>query len=424
MIIMHTPSITRTALVAAALVSMHTTMSSAQAADPCQRRTDCVDVPRFTAIVTDFRTSQTDRGVHVITTTVRFQNKTTRPLALGYVRGSGLVTDDQGNRYEVPSSASVRGIGEIASTFDPKFVLQSGEASDARFELVFQAPASKILGTKYEIDLTVREIDPVAGNQLRLGKEHALHFRGFGANGVVASVAASAAAGAAGATTAATSASAPASSAGDPVPAPASASATSSAAAAPASPMPDPCIGKTRCYGAGPFVAEVDQFAASTEGNRKYHVLHINVKVRNVSTQPLILAYKAKSGAAIDNLGNRYYWGHAGTYDNSASGIGKVEGQNADPQFQLAPGEARTATFSLIRYDANGHEIGTTFTHDLTLTQLEVLPSRQIRVARDYAVSFKDLGLEVADQTKAAANAAANAAASRLFDALKKKKKP
>jgi hypothetical protein len=407
MITMHTHYLSRTAFLATALVSMHTSMSVAQVADACQRRTDCVDVPRFTANVTDFRTSQTDRGVHIITTTVRFQNKTTRPLALGYVRGSGLVTDDQGNRYEVPSSASVRGIGEIASTFDPKFVLQPGEASDARFELVFQAAASKILGTKYEIDLAVREIDPVAGNQLRLGKEHALHFRGFGANGVVASASASPP----------PSAAAPAASASD-------VAATPPAAA----PMPDPCLGKTRCYGAGPFVAEVDQFAASTEGNRRYHVLHINVKVRNVSTQPLILAYKAKSGAAIDNLGNRYYWGHAGSYDNSASGIGKVEGQNADPQFQLAPGEARTATFALVRYDANGHEIGTSFTHDLTLTQLEVLPSRQIRVARDYAVSFKELGLEAGDQTKAAANAAtnaaANAAASRLFDALKKRKKP
>ena len=33
----------------------------------------------------------------------------------------------------------------------------------------------------------------------------------------------------------------------------------------------------------------------------------------------------------------------------SAAGIGKVESNQADPQFTLAPGEARTAIFTLRR---------------------------------------------------------------------------
>ncbi len=377
-----------TALALAAMIGTPAT-STAQDAAGCQGRAACAEVQSFVANVTDFRMSTGDRNTHLMTLTVRFQNRSAKPLILGYVTGSGIGMDDQGNRYQVYGNNSVRGIGEIASnTFDPKFVLQPGETSDARFELVFQAPAGKILGTRYEGDLTIREIVPAAGNQFRLGREHALHFRGLG-EGSVAS--------------AGTSQQPPVSS--------------QTASAAPPAPVGDACAGKARCFATGPFAADVDQFNASTEGNRRYHVLRVNLRVRNVSNQPIILAYKATTSGATDNLGNRYYWGRPGTYDMSVTGIGKVEGSKADPQFSLAPGEARTATFSLIRYDANGHELGTSFTHDLTLTQLEILPSQQVRVMRDYAITFKELGATGSDAAKAAGGAAAN----KLIDALRKR---
>jgi len=378
----------RTLIVATAM-SLVSSAVSAQT-NPCQRRTDCADVTTFTASVTDFRTSQQDRGTRMVTTTVRFQNKTTRPLILGYVQNSGIATDDQGNRFVVYGAQAVRGIGEIANTFDPKFVLQPGEASDARFEYVFRMPnANTILGTKYDVELAVREINPVAGNQFRLGKEHAIQFRGFGpgwtAGGTVA----------------------------QPVAEVTQASSTNAPTPAMLPPEVDLCAGKARCYGAGPFVAEVAQFTTSTEGNRKYHVLRTNVKVRNVSSQPIILAYKAKSNGATDNLGNRYYWGTAGTYDMSVTGIGKVEGYKVDPQFALAPGESRTAIFSLVSKDAARREIGTSWTQDITLVQLDILPSNQVRVGREYAISFKDLSPGGAD--------AGNAAAQKLFNAVKSK---
>jgi hypothetical protein len=375
--------VTRTALLAAAVL-LSSREGGAQGTGACQRRLDCFDVAAFTANVTDFRLSQAERSMHLVTITVRFQNKLSRPLALGYVKGSGIVTDDQGNRYQVSGSNAVRGIGEIASTFDPKFVLQPGESSDARFELLLQSNA--ILGTKYEMDLAVREIDPVAGNQFRLGKEHALHFRELGSGSAVASAGPTAA----------------------PAPAP---------TAAPLAPEIDQCAGKTRCYSAGPFVAEIDGISGTNVGNQQHHVLSINVRVRNVGTQPLILAYKAYSGGATDNLGNHYYWGRAGTHDMSASGIGLLASTSADPQFQLAPGESRMAKFTLTRYDAKGHELGTSWTYDLTLTSLEITPSRQVRVGRDYAVSFKEIGSTAGDQSKAAGNAAA----ARLIDAFRKK---
>jgi hypothetical protein len=380
----------RTILFATAM-SLVSTAASAQA-NPCQRRTDCADVATFTASVTDFRTSQQDRGTRLLTTTVRFQNKTTRPLILGYVQNSGIATDDQGNRFVVYGKSAVRGIGEISSSFDPKFVLQPGEASDARFEYVFRMPnANTILGTKYDVELAVREINPVAGNQFRLGREHAIQFRGFGPGwtpgGAVASQ-------------------------------PSTETVTQAANASTPALLPpevDFCAGKTRCYGAGPFIAEVAQFTTSTEGNKKYHVLRTNVKVRNVSSQPIILAYKARTDGATDNLGNRYYWGTAGTHDMSVSGIGKVEGNNADPQFALAPGESRTATFSLVSRDAGSRQLGTSWTQDLTLVQLDILPSNQVRVGREYVISFKDLSSGGSD----AANAAGQQAGKKLFDAVR-----
>ena len=81
------------------------------------------------------------------------------------------------------------------------------------------------------------------------------------------------------------------------------------------------------------------------------HLLELNVRFRNLSNQPIILAYQGTSGLATDEYGNRYNWGRPGTHDMSASGIGSVDGSKADPGFVLSPGEA--------------HEYAVSF-HDLT----------------------------------------------------------
>jgi hypothetical protein len=353
-------------------------------------------VTAFDAVVTDFRTSVIDRGTRVITATVRFTNRTDRPLVLGYVAASGISTDDQGNRYVVNGEGGVRGMGEIRSgTFDPKFALRPRESSDARFELVFrQSSATQVLGTVYDLDLTVRQIDPLAGGQFRLGKEHSLHFRGFGS----------------GATTAATG--------GHEMTAPAAAAAAIGAEV-------DQCAGRVRCFGAGTFVAEVAHIAGSVEGNRRYHVLRSTIRFRNMSAQPVILAYKAGTSGVTDNLGNRYYWGTSGTYDNSVTGIGKVEGNKADPQFALAPGQTREARFTLYSKDASARQLGTSFTQDLSVVLLEPLPSGQIRVGREFAISFRDLTLGGSAAPRAAGNALAGEAAKQLLEAMRNRgKKP
>jgi hypothetical protein len=394
----HLPATARAARCAVLLFAGATiasgTPAGAQRAASCARPGACVAVPAFEAAVTDFRISPAEYGGRLITATVRFTNRTDRPLTLGYVAGSGVSLDDQGNRHVVYGDGAVRGMGEIrAGSFDPKFTLRPGEASDARFELVFRPQArGQVLGTSYDLDLAVRQIDPLAGGQWRLGREHSLHFEGFGAGAGMAS-------GIANGTSGAMTAPAPAAEGG----------------ASPA-PATDACAGRTRCYDAGTFVAEIGAFTAGVEG--RHHVLRSVVRIRNRSAVPIILAYKPTTSGATDDLGNRYAWGRPGTYDTSVQGIGMVQRGGADPQFSLAPGQSRDARFTLIRYEVRGKQLGTAFDQDFSLVLLEPLPSGQIRAGREFTVTLRGVA------PGAAGNAAVNEAAHRLLDVLRGRKKP
>jgi hypothetical protein len=138
------------------------------------------------ATVTDLRESILPNGTdptRVVGVTVRFRNRTGGRLVLAYVSGSGIVTDDRGNRY-VTDRDRVRGLGVVgAGPIDAKFALRPGESGDARFEFVW-APRGALFGTRFVVELTIRELEPVGGDQWRLGQEHSLHFRGFGEAGV------------------------------------------------------------------------------------------------------------------------------------------------------------------------------------------------------------------------------------------------
>lgn len=387
------PTSRRGAILSLALLVVPATSLRSQAATPCPRVGACAEVSSFSAQVSDFRTSTVDRGTRVLTATVRLTNRTAQPLVLGYVSGSAVGIDDQGNRYVVSGADAVRGIGEItANSFDPKFALRPGESADARFEFTLRITSrDQIIGTAYDLDLALRQIDPLAGNQFRLGREHSLHFSGFGRGGAVA-------ASGSGASAASVPGMAP------------------PAAAPPAD--GDQCRGRQRCYAAGTFVAELTQLTPSTEG--RHHVLRATIRLRNMSAERIVLAYKAKSSGITDNLGNQYYWGRPGTYDMSAAGIGKVEGAQADAQFSLAPGEARDARLTLYRFDGAAKAKGTTFSESVSFVLLEPLPGGQVRVGREFAVSFNDVATGGGDATIQTGMSAAQ----RLLEAMRKPRKP
>jgi len=168
--------------------------------------------------------------------------------------------------------------------------------------------------------------------------------------------------------------------------------ATEPVARAPSPPAAvDPCNGAPRCFNAGTFTAEVVQLSATamTPGAR-HHSASINVRFRNVTDKPLILAYRSGSSAALDNFGNGFTWGRPGTHDTSAKGIGMVAGRSVDAQFSLAPGQARNATFGIIRFNAKP-PIGDAWNYDVVIEEIEILPGQVVRSARANSISFANL---------------------------------
>jgi hypothetical protein len=361
---------------AAPVAVPNTSSGGVRTAVVCAGKRYCDEAASFAAIIRDFRTSAMPDRTRMVSATVRFLNKSARPLILGYILSAGVAIDEQGNRYVLAAPTSVRGIGEITNReFDPKFTLQPGQTADARFEFVWRPNGREIIGMRaWDVELAVREVGEAAPGQYRFGQEHALQFKAVPPAPTPETRQV---------TTQGTT--------------PLTTSETMSEAPVPA-PVPetraDACAGKKGCYDAGNFVAEIRRATLTHEGTYQDRVARLDIQIRNTSTQPLILAYVVKSSVLIDDRGSRFFWGTAGTYDTSATGIGKVEGNKADPQFTLAPGESRTATFTLRRRTPRTDPDGSGYTYDVSLAQLDVLYNgQQIRTNREHSLSFTDFGL-------------------------------
>lgn len=362
--------------------------SPASHAASCEGHNYCVDVPRFTAQLSDFRAIE-QSGKRLLIATVKFENKTAQPLAIGYVSGSGTGIDELGNRYTVSSSSAVRGIGVVSgSALDTRFTLQPGERADARFELDWNAH-NQLAGVQFKVEMALREIDALPGNQYRAGREHLVIFSGL-RDGVL---------------TGAPAGNGPA---------------VAAAPAAPAAaPVADPCAEKTACFGAGPFLAEVTGITTSQQSN--YYYVQLKVRFRNTSGEPIILAYQNGSGTLIDGEGLRYKVGSS----KDVSGMGIVGSGSADPQFVLKPGESRTVSlnYNYHRYAGYPTPGSQVYSPDFVVEQLEVLPSRQVRTLREHAVSFTSLAARSAPAAAVGQGGADAAEAIRkLGDIFKKKK--
>jgi hypothetical protein len=315
--------------------------------------------------VVEFRVSLQGQW-KVLTTTLRFRNKLNRPLALGYVLGSGGATDDRGNRYVV-KDGDTRGIGFISQQPDAKFVMAPGDTGDARFTLVWGGQG--IFGTTFDLDLTVREIVQVGNGQTTLGPEYPLQIVGLvdGARSAGPGVAqAPGTAPAAGSAPAIGAASASTNS--QPAPGGAPPAQTASPFGLPAPAGGAHCAAGTSCYDAGSFSVTLGQTATAASG--KNQLVRLALRVKNQTNQPLVLAYKSGTSTAVDEQGNRYTWGQPGTHDASALGIGTLEGTRIDPQFQIAPGGTRDMQMVLTRFNAGSTPAGRTFTLDTVLVEL------------------------------------------------------
>jgi hypothetical protein len=348
---------------------------AAAAQNLCAGQRYCDEVATFAATITDVRTSVFQQNTRVLSLTVRFQNKLNRPLVLGYVTGSALAIDEQGNRYTVANPANVRGIGEVSRTFDPKFSIGPGQTGDARFELTWEVQRGVIIGERaWDLDISIREINEVAPGQYRLGNEHALQFKGLQP-----------------ASLSSTGAPAATPQAGAPV------------AAVPAAPAADGCAGKQRCYDAGPFTAEIVNAATSFFNNNRgrWHLVDLNIRFTNRTNEPINLGWVVGAAAMLDNFGNRYAVRNA---PDDIKGMGKVTRTSADPQFMLRPGESRAATFGQYFITRPNQPLGMAFTFDTTIAHLQVLYNgQQVRTVREYNMTFTDFGLNAPGGTSSTA---------------------
>lgn len=328
----------------------------ASGASVCAGKSGCSEIPQMAMAIEDFRIT-TSGASRYAAVTLRVTNRSPDPLTIGYVSGSGLVTDDRGNRYTL--SGPARGMGEVNnSTFDPKFTLQPGESRDARFEFAWGQRQNQVFGTQFALDLTTRDILPIGASQYQLGQERTWRFSGLRdmGEGAVAS--------------------APAAPAGKPA----------AGGNQQIRPAADPCGVDARCYFAGPFAAYVTQ-VTSSKGGGGYQFVKLNVKFTNLSNEPLILCYASRSAAGSDDRGNRF-----GVREPAGvRGIGTCSGGTADPQFALQPNQSREASFEYQTGIYGNTVLGTVWTAGFTATELELLAGNQVRSKNEYLVSFKDL---------------------------------
>ena len=346
----------------------------------------CTENLEFAATITDFRAILENTNSKTLTVRMSFRNKLNRPLVLGYVSRSGIAADERGNRYVPSGERAVQGIGEIVgNSADSKFVLQPGESSDGRFEFTWNTSGQEIFGLTFQLDLAIREIVQMPGNQIRLGREYALHFDRLGNNPPSRTAVASRPTDDA---------------ARSPVTPP---------APVPPVPLPqvDACRDRPRgvCVISGPFMAEITGMTPSFAMYNNLHMLQAKVRFRNLTNQPLILAYVAESAVIVDNYGGRYKILNT-AFGDGAKGIGTVRSNQADPQFALAPGASGDAVFTLSRKrnSDKSDPMGATFSFDLAIAQLEVLPSQQIRTTRDYSVGFTGLSTSAVSGTATSAS--------------------
>ncbi|MEP7282599.1 MAG: hypothetical protein ABI696_11530, partial [Rubrivivax sp.] len=149
----------------------------------------------------------------------------------------------------------------------------------------------------------------------------------------------------------------------------------------------DPCAGQAHCQNLGHFTATVIKVNVTRQDTvTAYQGVRSTVRLTNTGSVPLVLGYRDHSSVVSDNNGLAYRW------SSKATGIGVVSRGSADPQFRLAPGESRDATFEgVVQYSMRSQVAGNVFSHDITLVELNLVGDRQVREARDHGLNFSGL---------------------------------
>lgn len=141
------------------------------------------------------------------------------------------------------------------------------------------------------------------------------------------------------------------------------------------------------CFDAGPFQANVQQMTMSQQG--AWHVIRMNIQFHNSTNQPLIIAYHEGSMVMVDNNGSTY--GPAGGQPGELQGMGIDRGNQTDSQFVLSPGQTGNALFSTARWRDNTSPVGTNYSYNLTIDELQAQNGAIAIPVRTYNLNFPSL---------------------------------
>jgi hypothetical protein len=158
--------------------SLAQTPAAAAITDPCAGNSRCYATGPIVAEVVQLVSAQKQNNNHSVRISVRFRNIADQPLALGYKANSGTMLDNLGNPYKIDwrSEANVAGIGQVTRTkADPQFTLRPGEARTAVFNYS-RYVGKTALGTVFNPDLVVAQLEVLPGNQVRTVSEYSVSF--------------------------------------------------------------------------------------------------------------------------------------------------------------------------------------------------------------------------------------------------------
>jgi hypothetical protein len=152
------------------------------------------------------------------------------------------------------------------------------------------------------------------------------------------------------------------------------------------------------CFDAGPFQANVSQMTMSQQG--AWHIIRMNIQFHNSSNQPLIIAYHDGSMVMVDNNGATYV--PAGGNPGALQGMGIDRGNQTDSQFVLGPGQTSSALFSVARVRGNDSPVGTGYSYNFTIDELQAQNGAMAIPVRSYNLNFPSLAPSAVSSTAAA----------------------
>jgi hypothetical protein len=146
------------------------------------------------------------------------------------------------------------------------------------------------------------------------------------------------------------------------------------------------CANRPLCYEANDFVATVTEFRTSTDG-RGSKILDALMHFQNKTSQPISLGYVDQSGAAIDDMGNRFI---LNTFGGGVRGMGVVAGTNMDPKFSLPGGGAGDARFELW-WAPYGKLSGVNYEFELSIREMNRVEGNQWSLGDESLIHYQGL---------------------------------